>query len=91
MAQLFASDKAVLRRTMARLDAVIGGAQLNYFLHSVPHGARREPHGASYHGHLEICPRTSIPPGFELGSGLFVNTISPEAAAAQLRAAEIGL
>ena len=84
MAQLFASDKAVLRRTMARLDAVIGGAQLNYFLHSVPHGA-------SYHGHLEICPRTSIPPGFELGSGLFVNTISPEAAAAQLRAAEIGL
>lgn len=27
----------------------------------------------SYHWHLEICPRTSIPSGFELGSGLFVN------------------
>jgi UDPglucose--hexose-1-phosphate uridylyltransferase len=28
---------AVLKRTMARLEAVIGGAQYNYFLHSVPH------------------------------------------------------
>ena len=82
---------AVLRRTMARLDAVIGGAQYNFFLHSVPHDARREQHGPSYHWHLEICPRTSIPTGFELGSGLFVNTISPEAAAERLRRAEISL
>ena len=29
-------------------------------------------------------PRTSIPSGFELGSGLFVNTVSPEEAAKQL-------
>ncbi len=82
---------AVLRRTMARLDAVIGGAQYNFFLHSLPHDAQREQHGASYHWHLEICPRTSIPTGFELGSGLFVNTISPEAAAERLRRAEITL
>ncbi|NWG88111.1 MAG: DUF4921 family protein [Hydrogenophilaceae bacterium] len=75
----------VMRRTMARLDAVIGGAQYNYFLHSVPHDAQREQHAASYHWHLEICPRTSIPTGFELGSGLFVNTMSPEAAAERLR------
>jgi UDPglucose--hexose-1-phosphate uridylyltransferase len=34
---------------------------------------------------MEICPRTTIPSGFELGSGLFVTTISPEDAAAQLR------
>jgi UDPglucose--hexose-1-phosphate uridylyltransferase len=39
----------------------------------------------SYHWHLEICPRTSIPTGFELGSGLYVSTISPEDAARQLR------
>lgn len=79
----------VLRRTMARLDAVIGGAQYNYFLHSVPHDGRQEENAASYHWHLEICPRTSIPTGFELGSGLFVNTISPEVAARQLREARI--
>lgn len=79
----------VLRRTMARLDAVVGGVQYNYFLHSLPHDLGRADNAASYHWHLEICPRTSIPTGFELGSGLYVNTISPEAAAESLRAASI--
>jgi UDPglucose--hexose-1-phosphate uridylyltransferase len=80
---------AVLRRTMARLDKVVGGVQYNFFLHSVPHGREFEDCQDSYHWHLEICPRTSIPTGFELGSGLFVSTVSPESAAAALRAAEI--
>jgi len=79
----------VLRRTMARLDAVLGGAQYNFFLHSVPHGEDFRDCQSSYHWHLEICPRTSIPTGFELGSGFFVNTVSPEAAAEKLRAANI--
>ena len=79
----------VLRRTMARLDAVIGGAQFNFFLHSVPHDKDKQNNAPSYHWHLEICPRTSIPTGFELGSGLFVNTISPEQAAERLRAVEL--
>ncbi len=79
----------VLRRSMARLDAVLGGAQYNYFLHSLPRGTAQSDCHASYHWHLEICPRTSIPTGFELGSGLFVNTISPEQAAATLRAVEL--
>lgn len=90
----------VMKRTMARLDAVIGGAQYNFFLHSVPHSSSGSKHGvphdrargeyaASYHWHLEICPRTSIPTGFELGSGLFVNTVNPEQAAERLRAVEL--
>ena len=79
----------VLKRTMQRLDAVLGGAQYNYFLHSIPHDPEHEGCGQSYHWHLEICPRTSIPTGFELGSGLFVNTVSPEEAAAELRKVEL--
>jgi len=79
----------VLQRTMARLDAVIGGAQYNFFLHSIPQGEDFQNCDQSYHWHLEICPRTSIPNGFELGSGLFVNTISPEQAAEQLRAVQL--
>jgi len=79
----------VLRRTMTRLDQVIGGAQFNFFLHTAPHGPEAGDLAASYHWHLEICPRTSIPTGFELGSGLFVSTISPEDAAAQLRAVQL--
>jgi len=79
----------VLRRTMARLDKVVGGVQYNFFLHSVPHGNEFDNCQDSYHWHLEICPRTSIPTGFELGSGLFVSTVSPELAAEELRNAEI--
>jgi UDPglucose--hexose-1-phosphate uridylyltransferase len=75
----------VLRRTMARINAVLGGVQYNYFLHSLPHGSEYADSHASYHWHIEICPRTSIPTGFELGSGLFVNTVSPEEAAEKLR------
>lgn len=75
----------VLKNTMARLDHVIGGAQYNFFLHSQPHGDNDADHSPSYHWHLEICPRTNIPSGFELGSGLFVSTVSPEDAARQLR------
>jgi len=75
----------VLKNTMARLDAVIGGAQYNFFLHSLPRGEAHANDSDAYHWHLEICPRTSIPTGFELGSGLFVSTISPEDAAQQLR------
>ena len=78
----------VLRRTMARLDKVVGGVQYNFFLHSAPHGSEYEGCGDSYHWHLEICPRTSIPTGFELGSGLFVSTVSPELAAQALREAD---
>ncbi|MGE5506014.1 MAG: DUF4931 domain-containing protein [Actinomycetota bacterium] len=78
-----------VRRTMARLDAVVGGVQYNYFLHSVPRDENSADNAASYHWHLEICPRTSIPTGFELGSGLHVNTVAPEAAAERLRSVEL--
>ncbi len=79
----------LFRRTMARLDRVVGGVQYNFFLHSLPHGEEYAAHRDSYHWHLEICPRTSIPTGFELGSGLFVSTVSPEEAAQALREADI--
>jgi len=79
----------IVKRTMERLNRVIGGAQYNYFLHSVPHSPECGAQAASYHWHLEICPRTSIPTGFELGSGLFVNTICPEDAAERLRAVDL--
>jgi len=75
----------LLKRTMARLDKVLDGAQYNYYIHTMPHGTEFDGSGAAYHWQLEICPRTTVPSGFELGSGLFVSTISPEVAAARLR------
>jgi len=74
-----------LRRTMTRLQTVVGDLQYNYFLHTVPQLKNSSDFADSFHWHIEICPRTSIPSGFEMGSGLFVNTMSPEAAASRLR------
>jgi len=70
---------------MARLDKVLDGAQYNYYIHTMPHGTEFDGSDSAYHWQLEICPRTTVPSGFELGSGLFVSTISPEVAAARLR------
>lgn len=78
----------VFKNTMARLDKLLEGAQYNYFLHTLPNNSQQACQ-KSYHWHLEICPRTSIPSGFELGSGLYINTVSPESAAKQLRDIEI--
>jgi len=80
---------AVLKRTMQRLEKVLGGVQYNFFLHSKPRCNESDGCDKSFHWHLEICPRTTIPNGFELGSGLFVSTISPEIAAKQLREVEL--
>ncbi|MEM7304113.1 MAG: DUF4931 domain-containing protein [Pseudomonadota bacterium] len=79
----------VLKHTMQRLNEVLGGVQYNFFMHSLPHSAEWQDCRKSYVWHLEICPRTSIPTGFELGSGLFVSTVSPEDAAEQLRQVHI--
>ena len=80
---------AVLKHTMQRLNHVLGGVQYNFFLHSLPHSSEWEDCQQSYVWHLEVCPRTSIPTGFELGSGLFVSTVSPEDAAEQLRSVKV--
>lgn len=80
----------LLKRTMTRLNAVLGGElQYNYFLHSLPRGNDYKDKAQSYHWHLEITPRTTIPSGIELSSGYFVNTISPEDAAERLRSVKL--
>lgn len=75
----------VFKRTMARLHSVIGGMQYNFFIHSLPHAKQYEGSESSYHWHMEIIPRTNVPTGFELSSGLYTIGISPEQAAKQLR------
>lgn len=74
----------LLRRVLGALDAVAGVPAYNYYLHTAP--LRAAP-SASYHWHLEIVPRTARPAGFEWSTGVFINTVLPERAAAELRAA----
>jgi UDPglucose--hexose-1-phosphate uridylyltransferase len=56
----------------------------NFFIHVAPNPTKSHP---EFHWHIEITPRLVRPDGFELGTGIAVNPVSPEAAAPALRAA----
>jgi UDPglucose--hexose-1-phosphate uridylyltransferase len=38
-----------------------------------------------YHWHLEVYPKLGIWAGFELNTGIYINTVTPESAAAELK------
>jgi UDPglucose--hexose-1-phosphate uridylyltransferase len=76
----------ILRETLARLHSLLGNPDYNYVVRSSPHHSAGEPH---FHWYLEILPRLTTRAGFEIGSGINVNVVVPEDAAAQLRAAEL--
>ena len=72
----------VLKRTLKALDDGLGDPDFNYILHSAP------PEDATKHyflWHIQILPRVTTIAGFELGSGIFINTICPEDAAKHLK------
>ncbi|MGO8684085.1 MAG: DUF4921 family protein, partial [Thermoleophilia bacterium] len=73
---------AALQRALRAVSAVADDAPLNYWLHTTPLDAQ-----TTYHWHFEITPRLSTLAGFELGSGITINTVDPAEAAAQLRLA----
>lgn len=76
----------ILRASLCRLRACCGDVDYNYVIHSCP---RKDEDEEYYLWHVQILPRISQPAGFEIGSGMFINTVAPELAAHQLRAAQI--
>jgi UDPglucose--hexose-1-phosphate uridylyltransferase len=72
----------LLPRLLRALDRIVPGVSYNWWVHGA---GRAIP--SSFHWHVEVTPRIVRPDGFELGSGLMVNPVAPEAAAVRLRAA----
>ena len=71
----------VMTELLNRFRERLGDPPFNYWVHTYPlHGESRP-----YHWHIEILPRLTMPGGLELGAGVWVNTVAPEDAAAQLR------
>jgi UDPglucose--hexose-1-phosphate uridylyltransferase len=71
-----------LRQVLAKLAVSLDGPPYNLVLHSAP---LREQVDATYHWHWEIHPRLREIAGLELGTGLPVNSVSPEDAVEELR------
>jgi UDPglucose--hexose-1-phosphate uridylyltransferase len=73
-----------LRDALARLATMVGDAPYNVIVH----GAPPETGAAWFHWYVEVLPRLSVVAGFEMGTGLSVNIVAPESAAARLRGAD---
>ena len=72
----------VLRSVLAKLYHGLDNPDFNYTIRTAP----AESAGVTYyHWYLSIIPRLTRVAGFELGSGMFINTMLPEAAAEFLR------
>lgn len=74
----------LLLRLLTALDVVLAEPAYNSFLHTSP---LRTSGSLHYHWHWEFIPRTARAAGFEWGSGCFLNTVPPEQAAGEMRAA----
>ena len=73
---------AMIRTRDHGAGARVGTApQLNLWVRTAPRGAEE------FRWHVDIVPRLTIRAGFELGTGVDVNTYPPERAAADLREA----
>lgn len=72
----------VLRTMLAKIYVGLENPDLNFTVRSGPAeyaGARH------FHWYISVTPRLTRTAGFELGSGMYINTVLPEAAAEFLR------
>jgi UDPglucose--hexose-1-phosphate uridylyltransferase len=76
----------MLRSLLAKLYHGLADPDFNYTIRSAP----AESVGVRYfHWYLSVIPRRTRVAGFELGSGMFINTVLPEAAAEFLRKVDV--
>lgn len=72
----------VLRDLLRRLYIGLGDPDYNYIIRTAPRRERTAPY---LHWYVSIVPRVTRQAGFELGSGMYINTAMPEASAEFLR------
>ena len=70
-----------IRVCLGGLRSLVNDPPYNFGFHTL----LNETAPNCYHWHLEVYPRLSVWAGFEKSTGIFINTISPEDAAKELR------
>ncbi|MFK8024271.1 MAG: galactose-1-phosphate uridylyltransferase [Ilumatobacter sp.] len=69
-----------IRDAIGHLHAALGDVAFNLGVHTAPH-----QHTGDYHWHVHIWPQITTQAGFERGTGVLINIVSPESAAEALR------
>ncbi len=79
----------IMRQVLGRLYIGLNDPPYNYYIHSAPCDATGFVCDLStysqFRWHIDVAPRLNVWGGFELGTGVEINTMAPEAAAAYLR------
>lgn len=76
----------ILKEILAKLYYGLGNPDYNYCIRSSP---IKDKETDCFHWYLAIIPRITKPAGFEIGSGMFINTSLPEQCAEFLRKVKI--
>ncbi len=71
----------ILKITLTGLKDLVNDPPYNYGFHLAINKDAQE----YYHWHLEVYPKLSIWAGFEKSTGMYINTVPPETAAAELK------
>ncbi|MCD6141921.1 galactose-1-phosphate uridylyltransferase [Candidatus Bipolaricaulota bacterium] len=86
----------ILKRTLFRLNRLLGDPPYNLVLHNSPNPIPRPGKPGywatlqyDYHWRIAIIPRLTTVAGFEWGTGLYINPMPPEDAARYLREVEV--
>ncbi len=74
----------VLKNVLGALYVQLDNPDFNFVIHTAPVEDEAKPY---YLWHLQILPRLTTPAGFEIGTGVFINTVVPEESARFMREA----
>lgn len=72
----------VLRSTLRKIYHALGDPDYNYIIHTAPAEDEDNPY---FLWHIQIVPRLTTAAGFEMGSGIYINTALPEDTARFMR------
>jgi UDPglucose--hexose-1-phosphate uridylyltransferase len=78
--QELAAIGRAIKRTIQLVRDRVGNVSYNIVVHTLPHH-----HEDEFHWHVHVLPRVQSVGGFEQGTGVPINIVSPEQAAATLR------
>ena len=71
-----------LWETLRRMHAVLGSVSYNFLFRTSPVGDEDVRY---LHWYFVLVPRIATQAGFEMGSGIYINSVAPEVSAAELR------
>jgi UDPglucose--hexose-1-phosphate uridylyltransferase len=85
-AERFPALAAILKTVLLKLHRGLDNPDFNLTIDTAARGDEDKPY---FSWHIRILPRLTTPAGFELGSGMSINTVLPEDAAEFLRKVEV--